>query len=397
MPWPAPSEEEWRRTDVSRLGLDSYTPLEALTPACPRETDPGPEAGVIRFQANKCIEAGLAGKWQEAGVRLLPLDNALEEFEAPLHALHGNALADADNRFLAWHYASLSHGALLWVPPGVEIKEPIVVDFEESGAGTMSSPHLAILMGAGSRAVVIQRISALGGTAGSGAKGGMLCNAVVDVRLSDAAGLQLFEQQELAPEDLYVRHLRAQVGRDSSLRHFDAEFGARWAKTRVECSLDGPGADAFLDGAYYCRAGQHMDIRTVQRHNSPRATSRAVYKGAVARGGRTVFQGLIEVAPAASGTDAYLTNRNLILGEGARADSIPTLKIGNNDVKCSHGSTTGRLNADELFYLESRGLSAADAKEMLVVGYFEDILAPAPDTFKDGALAAIRGRLHAAA
>jgi Fe-S cluster assembly protein SufD len=392
MKWPTTSEEEWRRTDVSRLGLDSYAPVAALTPACPREIDPGEGAGHIRFQANKCIEAGLDAQLQEAGARLLPMDNALEEFEAPLHTLYERALEDADNRFLAWHYASLSHGALLWVPPGLEIKEPIFIDFEENGRGTMSAPHLAVLLGAGSRASVIQRI-----TGGKGAPGGMLCNAAVDVRLADAAGLQLWEQQELAPADLYVRHVRAEVGRDSSLRHFDAEFGARWAKTRVDCFLDGPGAEAFLDGAYFCGAGQHMDLRTVQRHRSPKATSRAVYKGAVAGGGRTIFQGLIEVAPGASGTDAYLTNRNLILGEGARSDSIPTLIIGNNDVKCSHGSTTGRLNAEELFYLESRGLSEADAREMLIVGYFEDILTPAPAMFKDGALAAIKGRLRAAA
>jgi Fe-S cluster assembly protein SufD len=139
-----------------------------------------------------------------------------------------------------------------------------------------------------------------------------------------------------------------------------------------------------------------MDIRTVQRHQAPRATSRAYYKGAVAAGGRTVFQGLIEVGTGASGTDAYLTNRNLILGEAARSDSIPTLKIGNNDVKCSHGSTTGKLSADELFYLESRGLSAIDAREMLVVGYFEDLLAPAPERFRDDALARIRERLREA-
>jgi len=393
MRWPVTSEEEWRRTDVSRLGLDSYTPIPSLTPACPRETDSGAGTSAhIRFQANKCIEVGCDEKWQDAGVRLLPLDNALEEFEAPLHSLYEQALADADNRFLAWHYAWLSHGALLWVPPGLEIKEPIVIEFEEDGIGTMSAPHVAVLLGAGSRASVVQRVTARKGT-----PGGMLCNAVVDMRLADAAGLQLWEQQELAPSDLYVRHARAEIGRDSSLRHFDAEFGARWAKTRVDCSLDGLGAEAFLDGAYYCGAGQHMDLRTVQRHRSPKATSRAVYKGAVAGGGRTIFQGLIEVAPGASGTDAYLTNRNLILGEGARSDSIPTLKIGNNDVKCSHGSTTGRLNAEELFYLESRGLSEADAREMLVVGYFEDILTPAPVEFKDGALAAIRDRLRAAA
>jgi Fe-S cluster assembly protein SufD len=392
MKWPVTSEEEWRRTDVSRLGLDAYAPAQALTPACPRDVEPGAGAGHIRFQSNKCIEAGLAEKWRDAGVRLLPLDNALEEFEAPLHSLYEQALGEADNRFLAWHYASLSHGTLLWVPPGLEIAEPLFIDFEEDGAGTMSAPHVAVLLGAGARASVVQRV-----TARPGSPGGMLCNAVLDIRLADAAGLQLWEQQALTHSDLYVRHVRAEIGRDSSLRHFDAELGARWAKTRVDCSLDGPGAEAFLDGVYFCGAGQHMDLRTVQRHRSPKATSRAVYKGAVAGGGRSIFQGLIEVSPGASGTDAWLTNRNLILGEGARSDSIPTLRIGNNDVKCSHGSTTGRLNAEELFYLESRGLSDADAREMLVVGYFEDILTPAPELFRDGTLAAIKGRLRAAA
>jgi Fe-S cluster assembly protein SufD len=398
MKWPVTSEEEWRRTDVSRLGLDTFTPAAALTPSCPRETEtPTGTSAFIRFQANKCTGVGLDPKWRDAGVRLLPLDNALEEFEAPLHSLYERSIADADNRFLAWHYASLSHGALLWVPPGLEIKEPIVIEFEEDGAGTMSAPHVAVLLGAGSRASVVQQVRSSKGGGKSASGGGVLCNAVVDIRLSDAAGLQYWEQQELAPADLFVRHVRAEVGRDSSLRHFDAEFGAKWVKARVDCTMDGPGAEAFLDGAYYCGAGQHMDLRTVQRHQSPKATSRAVYKGAVSGGGRTIFQGLIEVAPGASGTDAWLTNRNLILGEGARSDSIPTLKIGNNDVKCSHGSTTGKLNAEEMFYLESRGLSTADAREMLVIGYFEDILTPAPESFKDGALSAIKGRLRAAA
>jgi len=391
MAWPTTAEEEWRRTDVSRLGLDSYAPAAVSAPEPPREADAADAAGLIRFRSNRCVEIALAGQWRDAGVRLLPLDRALEEFEAPLHGLYEQALAEADNRFLAWHFASLSHGALLWIPPGLEIREPIFLDFEEDGPGTMSAPHVAILLGAGSHASVVQRISARKDGAG-----GMLCNAVVDIRLADAAGLQMYEQQKLSPADLYVRHVRAQVGRDSSLRHFDAELGARWAKTRVDCSLDGPGAEAFLDGAYFCGAGQHMDLRTVQRHQSPKAMSRAVYKGAVASGGRSVFQGLIEVATGASGTDAWLTNRNLVLGEGARSDSIPTLKIGNNDVKCSHGSTTGRLNAEELFYLESRGLSAADAREMLVVGYFEDLLTPAPEIFRDQTLGVIRDRLRAA-
>jgi Fe-S cluster assembly protein SufD len=394
MAWPTTAEEEWRRTDLSRIALDSYTPVQIPTPACPTDVAPGASSGVIRFEGTRCVEVGLSPELQAGGVRLLPLDNALEEFEAPLHTLYEQAISAIDNKFLALHYADWSHGALLWIPAGLEIREPFFIDFQEDGAGVMTAPHLAVLVGAGSRATVVHRVSALGGS--SSTRGGLLCNSVVDLRLGDAAGLQLWEQQELAPQDIFIRHTRAEVGRDASLQHFDAEFGSKLAKSRVDCALDGTGAEAFLNGAYYCVKGQHMDLRTVQRHRSPKASSRAVYKGAVAGGGRTIFQGLIEVSTGAAGTDAYLTNRNLILGEAARSDSIPTLKIGNNDVKCSHGSTTGRLNADELFYLQSRGLSAADAREMLVIGYFEDILTPAPEAFREAALGTIRARLHAA-
>jgi len=396
MQWPTTAEEEWRRTDVSRLGLDGYRPAGADGSAKTREADRGSSAGLIRFESGACTGIGLDPDLAARGVRLLPLGAALEEFEAPLHSLYEQALEEVDNRFLAWHYGEWTHGALLWVPAGVEVTAPFEVDFQESGAGLMSAPHVVVLLGTGARATVVHRLGTKPGAQPGTQSAGVLCNPVVDAKLGDAAGLQLWEHQELSAADIVVRHTRAAVGRDASLRHFDAELGARLAKTRVDCSLDGPGAEAFLDGAYYCGRGQHMDLRTVQRHHSPKAMSRAVYKGAVAAGGRTVYQGLIEVSPGASGTDAWLTNRNLILGETARSDSIPTLKIGNNDVKCSHGSTTGKLNPEELFYLQTRGYSRSDAREMLVIGYFEDLLNPAPEVFREETLAVIRDRLKAA-
>jgi Fe-S cluster assembly protein SufD len=389
MGWPSLTNEEWRRTDVSRLPLDSFAPGPAAKHACPRDADVGTWSGVVRFEGARCVEAGLSPAAAARGVRLVPLDIALEEFEAPLHRALHEALDRADNRFIPWQIARLSHGALLWVPAGVTLEEPFLVELSEQGpARSMSAPHVQIVLDEEARAAALLRVTGGAGT---------LVNAGVDVRLGDAAWLRFCETQRLAPDALYFRHTRATVGRDASLLHFDAQLGGKLAKTRVECDLAGPGADAVLDGVYYCDRGQHMDLRTVQNHVSPRATSRATYKGAVASGGRTVFQGLIEVAPHASGTDAFLTNRNLVLGEAARSDSIPTLRIGNNDVKCSHGSTTGRLSEEEIFYLESRGLSRVDAREMLVVGYFEDLLAPAPEPFRDDALSVIRGRLRGAA
>jgi Fe-S cluster assembly protein SufD len=392
MGWPTTMDEEWRRMDVSRLGMEGFAPAPAARAACPREVEAGGgTAGFMKFEAGHATEVALSEEVKEKGVRLLPLELALEEFETPLYRLFSEALAETDNRFMAWHYGEWSHGAFLWVPPGLEIKEPFLIDFTERGSGILSSPHVSVILGEGARATVVQNIT------GAAEGAGILCNAALDLRLADTAALQYCEVQELGGQSLYFRHGRADVGRDASLRHLDAAFGSRVVKSRLECAMNGSGSEAFLDGVYYCRKGQQMDIRTVQLHRSPKASSRAYYKGAVAGGGRTVFQGLIDVSTGASGTDAYLTNRNLILGDAARSDSIPTLKIGNNDVKCSHGSTTGRLSAEELFYLESRGYSADDAREMLVVGYFEDLLTKAPETFREGALSTIRERLRGAA
>ena len=394
MSWPATSDEEWRRTDVSGIDALSFRPTmtgrDGGTPGTGGSTG---FAGTLKLDAGRPVESSIAEQWRTRGVRLLSLDDALEEFEKPLGDVFDEGIDAADNRFAVWHFAAWSHGAFLFVPAGLEIAEPFFIDFMEKGSGVLSSPHVVVVLGEGARASVIQRID--GDPAAADER--ILCNAGVDLMLSDASALQYSEAQQLGPQSLYFRHARTRGGRDSSLRHFDAALGGGLVKTRIDCGLAGKGSEAYLNGVYFCRAGQHMDIRTVQRHHSPSATSRAYYKGAVASGGRTVFQGLIEVDPGASGTDAYLTNRNLVLGDGARSDSIPTLRIGNNDVRCSHGSTTGRLSEEELFYLESRGLSLAEAREMLVIGYFEDLLDHAPEVYRETTLERIRSRLaHAA-
>jgi len=137
-----------------------------------------------------------------------------------------------------------------------------------------------------------------------------------------------------------------------------------------------------------------MDVRTVQQHKAPNTYSRAVYKGAVRESARAIYQGLIHVLPDAQKTDAYLTNKNLILDEGARADSIPSLKIETNDVKCSHGSTTGKVQDSELFYLMSRGLTRQDATELIIMSYFQELIELAPDHVKADLTQEIHHHIH---
>jgi Fe-S cluster assembly protein SufD len=411
MAWPTPAEEEWRRTDLSRVDLSPYETQEAdgqpgaarmAAEAAPTEaeriggeaarTQPAPiqtAAGIIRFDSGRLSRLFLCADWLAKGVRLMSLRDALGEFEEPLRSRFTRAVEEADNRFIPWHFSSLTHGVFLSVPPFVEIQDPFIIEMHESGSRRLVSAHVAVLLGEGARAVVVQHTS-------SGAEADLLANAGSTLILSDGAALSFHETQTLGPRCLAFRNASASVARDASLTNFDAAFGAGLVKTRMDCRLEGSGAEALLNGVYFCGAHQRMDIRTVQRHLARSASSRAYYKGAVKDNGRSVFQGLIEVSPGAAGTDAFLTNRNLILNDGARSDSIPSLKIGNNDVKCSHGSTTGRIDEEHLFYLMSRGFSREEAREMLVVGYFEDLLADAPEPFLSSVMEAVRARLAGA-
>ena len=190
MKWPVTSEEEWRRTDVSRLGLDAYSPVAALTPACPREADPG--AAPRGSSGSRRTSASRSGSDpRAAGSRACACFRWTTRWKSsrrPSTRCTRRPLAEADNRFLAWHYASLSHGALLWVPRASRSAEPFFIEFEEGGAGTMSAPHVAVLLGAGSRASVVQQIIARAAAQAGGARA---CSATrcVDMRLADAVGV----------------------------------------------------------------------------------------------------------------------------------------------------------------------------------------------------------------
>ena len=398
MGWPTPEEEEWRRTDLSGLDLDRYHPhVDSGPVARARATEKDPledresRAGRIAFEGSHCLRSELRKDLRERGVLLAPLDRAAGASDPEggagagsvagrLNRLLRDGAAGADNRLQALNYSLWSHGVFLYVPPFVEVDEPFRFDFREvsDGAcrGSLSSPHVVVLLDQGARAVIVHRT--LGGD-----EEGILCNGALDIEVGEAAGLDYYTLQDLNSRSLFFSHGRAQVARDGTLHHFEAAFGGRVAKSRFESRLAGRGAHVRLDGVYFARESQHMDLRSVQVHEAPRAGSRAFYKGAVKGGARTIFQGLIQVGPEAAGTDAYLTNKNLILNDGARADSIPSLKIDTNDVKCSHGSTTGRIDTEKVFYLMSRGLGPEEARRLLVLGHFEELLRDTPPPFGD--------------
>jgi Fe-S cluster assembly protein SufD len=327
----------------------------------------GRNAGIIEFNARRCTFSELDPDLKEKGVRLISLSEAIQEENRDIEQLFQSSIERPASRFQSWHYSQWTHGVFLYVPKFVEIPDPFLLDFNEVGHGLFSAPHVVVIMETGARAIVIQRIR-------SDEEQEIFCNEGADFRVGDAASLEFIRIEDLSYKSHFFNHSRATTRKDSAFKHLEVVFGSKLYKSRLEAVLEGSGGDLDLNGIYFAHKKQHIDIGTIQRHSAPNANSRSFYKGAARQKGRTIYRGLIEVDRNAAQTDAYLTNKNLVLNDGARSDSIPMLKINTNDVKCSHGSTTGKINDEQLFYLMSRGFSREEGERMLIMAFFDDVI-----------------------
>ncbi len=416
--WPSTRDEEWRRSDISNYDFDSYSFSDAvvrgegavagLVSTGGESEIPAGYAGYARFENGKCTALALRKELVDRGVKLASLTDLLtalaqeEEGTKPvassaavfagspevraLEHLLARSLAAVDNRVQAWHYCALTHGVYFYVPSFVEIEEPVLVEYHGTGDSVLSQPETAVVLEKGARAQLVQRVD-------NEEDGELLVNEASDVLLKDAAHLYLLSVENLNIDSSWFSNGSSWVSRDGSLVHFAALFGGMFAKNRFDCVLDGPGADVRLNGIYFGHEDQHFDVRTVQHHNAPHATSRTYYKGAVKDEAHAIYQGLIQVSHDATRTDAFLEDKNLILNDGARADSIPSLQINTDDVKCSHGSTTGRIDENQVFYLMARGYDRNEAEEMLVEGFFGDLIDHAPEPSRDRLRLLISDRL----
>lgn len=388
MEWPTTEDEEWRRSDISSYDFDSYSfdkPGDSSTHVL--TADGKQRAGVARFSDGSCSEISLDENLARQGVVFGSLSalldgrsgNSSHEHAAALTAVRRlleKRTADFENRLFAWHYATWNHGVVLYVPRSVEIKAPFEIQFETSADEALSAPQIVVVMEQGARATLLH--SARGADEGE-----VVLNEAIDIDVADAAYFDLFTHYDLNIDCTTFSNGRADVAKDAAFHSFVSSFGSMFTKLRFDAELNGTGGDIDLDGLYFGNQDQHMDLRTVQSHNAYNANSRTFYKGAVKDEAHVIYQGLIRVARNASQTDAYLTNNTLLLNNGARADSIPGLNINTDDVKCSHGSTTGKINPLQLFYLQSRGFAYDAARIMLVQGFLEQVLVRAPEPVQD--------------
>ncbi|RME74174.1 MAG: Fe-S cluster assembly protein SufD, partial [Planctomycetota bacterium] len=257
----------------------------------------------------------------------------------------------------------------LHIPRGVAIREPFCATFFEPGGKSASLPYILIYLEEGSQASFF--FQTLGGEEG-------FRNGRLEILLEDNSSLHIGEIQGLSEKALYFWNGKALVGRDGRISSLFANFGASLLKNKLEVHLLKPGGEAKLNGVYFTSGRQHFDQRTVQYHDAPHTTSNLFYRGALKDKSHAVYQGLIDVEKRAVKTNAYQTNNNLLLTDHARADSIPSLEIKANDLKCSHGATVGKLDENQIFYLMTRGFSQEEARTLLIMGFFEEVIQETP-------------------
>ncbi|NLZ26221.1 MAG: Fe-S cluster assembly protein SufD [Chloroflexi bacterium] len=206
-----------------------------------------------------------------------------------------------------------------------------------------------------------------------------LLNFQLEIRLDEGARLELMEVQNLGEHVSYISREYAHVHRDAHLNWTYVGLGSRVAKSFITVDLLGKGAETLMNGVYFSGSGQVIDLDTQQNHLAAQAHSDLLYKGAAIGNGKAIWEGMIYVDHIAQQTDSYQSNRNLILDQRAEIKTIPGLEINANDVSCSHGATVGRLNDDELFYSQSRGIPVREAEKLILEGFFEDVLKKSGD------------------
>jgi Fe-S cluster assembly protein SufD len=375
---PTEAEEIWRYSRVSQIDLDAYVAAGAGA---------GNGSGGHHGALPEPVAAVLATSGARSGLLILHNGRVVRRELDPALEARGVVLADARDlpdgnavvggsdtaadAFTELNAAFLLGAAVLRVPSGVEVPEPILILhwFDGEGPnheGLASFPRTILSAGQDSQVTVVEHQASADVLA--------LVDPVVQIDVADAARLRYLNVQNLGPRVSQVGYQVSRIGRDASLNSSVVALGGDYARVRTDSRIDGKGGSAELNAVYFTDLERMHDFRTLQDHVAPSTTSNLLFKGAVQDHGRSVYSGMIRVRPEARGTNAFQTNRNLVLSEGAGAESVPNLEILTDDVSCSHASAVGPVDEEQLYYLESRGVPPVAAERLIVMGFLGEVL-----------------------
>jgi Fe-S cluster assembly protein SufD len=284
--------------------------------------------------------------------------------------LVGAVIGDAPDAFVALHDAFVADPVVVDVPAGVTVAGAVVVVHLAHGAGTAAFPHLVVRAGDDSEVSVLEVQASTDDR--------VLVVPVTEIAAGRAARVGHVTAQQLGMAAWQIGQQVSEVGAEATLRTTSIGFGGEYARLRTDCRMVGRGATGELDAVYFGEGDQTLDFRTFQDHIAPDCTSNLLFKGAGGGRSRSVYTGMIRVGKQARGTNAFQTNRNVKLSDGAWAESVPNLVIENNDVRCSHASAVGPVDEEQRFYLESRGVPTDEAERLIVSGFFDEVLTRLP-------------------
>jgi Fe-S cluster assembly protein SufD len=377
MAWPTSRDEIWRYSRIDDFDVDKYRPLtdaelgdigaERAPGGGPWAAEAGEHAGMAVVRDGRIVHCELDPALEAKGVRFCDVATCEED---QVREFLGQASSQSQDAFTVLHDAFLAGGAFVSVPAGVVVDRPIVVLHWAEGDGEASFPHTLVVAGEASEVTVLDRFGS--------PRTDHLVDAVVELLVGDGAHVRYLSIQEHGPRTWHVALQRAHVGRDATVKTSAVALGGDYARLRSEALLTGPGAESDQLAVYFGDGTQMLDFRTLQDHDAPNTRSDLLFKGAVEDEAHSVYSGLVHLRPTAQKSLAFQTNRNLVLTEGAGAESIPNLEIEANDVKCSHASAVGPIDEDQLYYLESRGVRPEEAERLIVLGFFDDVFERLP-------------------
>ena len=383
-PMPTTKLEEWRYTDLKKkLDLEALRLPEAerapddsgAWPTRLRETmqEDHEASGHVVVIDGHVVHADLLPELERQGVILCSLHEAVEKHGALLQEhLATEAVPPEEGKLAALNAALWADGIFLHVPKRVQLELPVRVTRWLSEAGAAYFSRVLIVAERQSQVSYVDEVLS------DDFPEQTLTSTAVEVIARDGAQVQYVAVQRLGSGAFYQSVQRTLAGRDATLDTLNVGLGASVSRVDLNARLRGPGANSDMLGLYFGDGSQHFDFNTSQDHLVENTASDLLYKGALDGSSRSVFRGIIRVHPGAQRTDAYQTNRNLLLSPKAHADSLPNLEIQADDVKCSHGATVGELDAEARFYLMSRGLSRVQAERLVVLGFLGEVLARLP-------------------
>ena len=368
---PTSREEEWGRTDIRLFKFDRYS-LAIAAPAdgiAPRALlAEGVQLGGQSVSINShSTEGGLSEKWSKQGVLFGSLDRLVAEHGDLIRPYFERQLVSTgQDKFSALNAACWSGGTLLFVPRGVQIDEPLhALSVMTDGGIDMGKTFVILEEGA--------EATCMAETASSDASGGGLHCGSIELIVEKGARLRYVNLQNWGSGVWHFAHQMGHVAANANLQWTIGALGSRLAKVNQHVALIGQDAEVQVNGVMFTQGKQHLCYNTHQHHKAAYCQSDLLYKGALQDRSRTVWRGMIKVDEGAQRTNAYQRNDNLMLSTTARADSIPGLEIEADDVRCTHGSTSGRVDDEQLFYAMTRGYTRQEAVRMIVTGFFQQV------------------------